>query len=53
MISQKGKEHTDGMSGLRTGTNQHGFQRRWEVTDRKDTWSDEFLTAVGAYFGAM
>ena len=42
--------------------NQHGFQSertavRWpvhgEVTDRKDTWSDEFLVAVKAYFGAL
>ena len=24
-----------------------------EVTDRKDTWSDEFLVAVRAYFGAL
>ena len=39
--------------------NQHGFQSEriavrwpvhWEVTDRKDTWSDEFLVAVRAYF---
>ena len=42
--------------------NQDGFQSErialrwpvhWEVTDRKDTWSDEFLLAVRAYFGAL
>ena len=42
--------------------NQHGFQSkpipvrwplRWEVTDKKVTWSDEFLVAIRAYFGAM
>ena len=41
---------------------QHGFQSKpilatwplcWEVTERKDTWSDEFLVAVRAYLGAM
>ena len=42
--------------------NQHGFQTkpilvrwllRWEVTDRKDTWSDELLVAVRVYLGAV
>ena len=42
--------------------NQHGFQSkpmpvrwalRWEVTDKKVTWSNEFLVAIRAYFGAM
>ena len=40
---------------------QHGFQSkpmrvrwllRWEVTDKRDTWSDEFLVALRAYIGA-
>ena len=42
--------------------NQHGFQSKpipvrspppWEVTDRKDTWSDDLLEAIRAYFGVM
>ena len=42
--------------------NQHGFHNkpitvrwplRWEVTDKKVTWSDEFLVTIRAYFGAM
>ena len=42
--------------------NQHGFQSKpipvrwpphWEVTDRKDTWSAEFLVAIRAYCGVM
>ena len=42
--------------------NQHEFQSkptpvrwplRWEVTDSKDSWSEEFLVAIRAYFGAM
>ena len=42
--------------------NQHGLQSKpipvrwqlhWEVTDRKDTWSDEFFVAIRAYVGAM
>ena len=63
MNSKKRKEYTFGTLGFRPGTNTGFFSKinpilvrwllRWEVTDRKDTWSDEFLVAVRAFFRAM
>ena len=49
------------MSGLKIGTSTDSKANKiavrwpvhWEVTDRKDTWSDEFLMAVRADFGAL
>ena len=61
MSSKKRDEHTFGTSGLRAGTNTE-FQSEptlvrwllfWEVTDKKDTWSDGFLVAIRTYIGAM
>ena len=58
----KEKEKTHSLDVLIENRDAHGFQSkpilvrwplRWEVTDKRSTWSDEFLVAGRAYFGVM